>query len=76
MKKAYSKPLIVFEDFHLSANIAASCGKPTNHAQFVCQPVPGMILFLDTVSGRCQYTPDDAGLCYQSYTEENTIFTS
>lgn len=76
MKKTYSKPLIVFEDFHLSANIATGCGHATNHAQFVCQPVKGMNLFLDKLNGGCDYTPDDAGLCYQTNIESNRIFTS
>lgn len=74
MKKAYSKPLIVFEDFHLSANIAASCGKPTNHAKYVCQPLPGSNVFLE--ARLCEFTPDDAGLCYQVPTDDTVIFTS
>lgn len=74
MKKAYVKPEVYFENFQLSANIAAGCGKPLNHTMETCQPVPGMTLF--TTETHCQKTPDDAGLCYQSSVDENKLFTS
>ncbi len=74
MKKTYVKPQIYFEDFQLSANIAAGCGKPLNHTMETCQPISGMKLFIDKFT--CAITPDEAGLCYQSSTDETRIFTS
>lgn len=75
MKKTYVKPQIYFEDFQLSANIAAGCGKPINHTMETCQPVPGFVLFVDGNSS-CQYTTDKNGVCYQSFFTEGQIFTS
>ncbi len=75
MKKAYVKPQIYFEDFQLSANIAAGCGKPLNHTMETCQPVPGLVLFVDGNSS-CQCTTDKNGVCYQSFFTEGQIFTS
>lgn len=74
MKKAYVKPEVYFENFQLSANIAAGCGKPLEHSMETCQPVPGTTLF--TTNSSCAMTPDDAGLCYQTVTDENRLFTS
>lgn len=74
MKKTYVKPQIYFEDFQLSANIAAGCGKPINHTMETCQPVPGFVLFVGETG--CTTTPDDAGLCYQTVTDATKIFTS
>lgn len=74
MKKAYVKPEVYFENFQLSANIAAGCGERLNHTMEVCQPVPGVQLF--TTASNCAMTPDDAGLCYQTSTDERRLFTS
>lgn len=74
MKKVYSKPMIVFEDFHLSANIATGCGVPTDHAMMDCGKVNGMQLF--TAEYKCAFTPDENGLCYQVSVEANRLFTS
>lgn len=75
MKKTYVKPQIYFEDFQLSANIAAGCGKPLNHTMETCQPISGMILFVDGNSS-CQYKTDKNGVCYQSFSTEGEVFTS
>ena len=75
MKKTYTKPELYFESFELSANVASSCAVPTNHAQFECQPIPGVIMFMDKTTG-CAVTPDENGLCYQAHLDSVTLFTS
>lgn len=75
MKKAYVKPQVLFENFELSANIAAGCGFPLRHEMTGCQPIPGTVLFLDKTSG-CEYLPEENGLCYQTSTDTTRIFTS
>ena len=84
MRKTYSKPEIMFEDFTLCANIAAGCEKKVNNpSQYACG-VPmtgGETVFSDTI---CDYTPgslgqaDDQwdGFCYHHPTENANLFNS
>lgn len=79
MKKAYEKPIIVFESFSLSTNIAAGC-EFTNglHDQGVCgYETRNGVVFTTEVTG-CKYTqPDDNDtLCYHVPTEDYNIFSS
>ena len=82
MKKIYSKPEIVFENFALSENIAnAGCEVKTNTpAQGTCGiPWGTGTLFLDIVGSLC--TEDEAvesfggdgefnGLCYHTFSND------
>ncbi len=74
MKKAYVKPQVLFENFELSANIAAGCGSPINHGMDNCQPLAGIVLFVEKPT--CEFVPEDYGLCYQTSTDTTKIFTS
>lgn len=75
MKKSYVKPQLYFENFQLSTSIAAGCGFATNHAKDDCNYIPGVgTVFLD--SSTCAYTPEDAGLCYQTVVDSSRVFTS
>lgn len=79
MKKTYSKPEILFEDFSLSTSIAAGC-EYTNglHAQGDCgYETRDGIVFVIGVSG-CKYTQPDTNdsLCYHVPNEYNNIFSS
>ena len=85
MKKTYSKPSVVIENFTLSTNVAGDCEKPFNlQAQFVCG-IPddngvGMNIFDPSKGGSCVIPgEDDAkfdGFCYHIPTETNELFNS
>ena len=81
MKKAYSKPEIMFEDFSLSANVAAGCTfKTDTKSEGDCGYYSvryNAMLFTLTVSG-CKYTAvqDTDSLCYHVPNEMNDIFNS
>lgn len=63
MKKAYSKPEILFEDFSLSVNIAGNCspiaGSPTEGE---CSIIGsgGEPVFTGDIAG-CMFKPEDMG---------------
>lgn len=81
MKKAYSKPDIVFENFSLSTNIAAGCEYSTNFARDVCgfKFGPDMI-FLEKITGCTEKVVDGDGqfngICYHNPSDDNNIFSS
>ena len=79
MKKEYSKPQIMFEDFSISTNIAADCDFQNG---LLTQGVCGYetrqgIVFVSGVAG-CKYIkPDnDDSLCYHVPTVNTNIFNS
>lgn len=87
MKKAYTKPEIVFESFSLSQNIAAGCEEKTNTpAQGQCGIEFGAeILFLDTAGSLCTDKIKNVGgdgeyngLCYHVFSNngEYNLFNS
>lgn len=79
MKKTYSKPEIVFEDFSLSTSITAGC-EFTNglHAQDSCgyQTRDGVV-FTTEIAG-CVYKQPDTNdsLCYHVPNDNANIFNS
>lgn len=79
MKKTYSKPEIVFEDFSLSTSITAGCEfKNGLHAQGDCgYETRDGIVFVADVQG-CKYTKPDTNdtLCYHVPNEWHNIFNS
>lgn len=80
MKKAYVKPEVYFENFQLSANIAAGCMHKTNHQENVCgYSIPGVgAVFTTTVTG-CTYTEESEnynGICYHNPSDDGKLFTS
>lgn len=78
MKKPYVKPQVHFENFQLSASIAAGCKLiSTNLAQYDCpytDPDLGVIFAKEP----CQYGPPDGdnSVCYHPPAGNNVIFTS
>ena len=89
MRKAYSKPEIIFEDFTLSTNIAAGCEIITNYAVYECQYEVGRGSNKKNVFAaeyNCDYsqgvqyeadgTPSYNGVCYHVPIESNNLFTS
>jgi len=82
MKKAYSKPQIMYEDFSLSTNIAGDCEKRTNTPNSgTCGVSYGpYVVFLDTM-GSCTLKAgtDDGewnGFCYHVVTNGQNLFNS
>lgn len=82
MKKFYTKPDIVFEDFSLSTSIAGACetvlSTPTSGT---CAVQFGrLMVFTDQVSGCAKKVVDGSEdynkLCYHVPTEANNVFTS
>lgn len=82
MKKAYTKPEIVFEDFSLSTNIAAGCEFPSQiHAKDSCGfYFEGVgFIFITEESGcvdREIETGVFSGICYHVPTEDSNVFSS
>lgn len=87
MKKEYSKPEIMFEDFELSTSIAGNCerivGNPSKGTCGVPGSVEGLDIFSTTVSGCVLYDEDIDGdddmydgFCYHVPTERYTLFNS
>lgn len=79
MKKAYSKPEIMFESFISSTNIAG-CGVDTNlPSKDVCgiPQGPGVTLFMEGISGCSVNVKDgDNNVCYHNPTDTNMLFGS
>lgn len=81
MKKIYTKPEIIFEDFSLSTNIAGDCELDTSlQSPDECgyQLRTGEIVFLSKETG-CDTVPVDGaynGYCYHVPTEDNNLFNS
>ncbi len=75
MKKSYVKPQVYFENFQLSASIAAQCDiRNPLHAQNLCA-LEDRSFMLD---GICDYPPDETSSkpCYDIPTSGNKIFNS
>ena len=79
MKKTYVKPQVFFEDFQLSASIAAGCAYKTGHTMDICAyETAGKSIFVDEVVA-CTTTTQDgnwSGLCYHNPTDTTKLFTS
>ena len=85
MKKAYSKPEIMFEDFTLNVNIASCSVEADGPTKGSCAIVGtgGIGVFSDSIAG-CEYSPEDLGgdvdiyddACYYVPTADNSLFGS
>lgn len=79
MKKQYTAPDILFEDFSLSESIAAGCEFINkNLAEGSCgYPTRNGVVFMESVSG-CKYHEPDTNdsLCYHVPNEYANIFNS
>lgn len=88
MKKVYSKPEVMFEDFTMSTNIATGCERTVgNHSKGSCAVVGtgNVAVFTNTMINICDYTPTEVGgnkddewdgFCYHVPTEYNNLFNS
>ena len=79
MKKFYSKPEILFEDFSLSTSITAGCEfTEANSTQDVCgYPTRDGMVFVSDVPG-CKFVQPDNNdtLCYHVPDANHNIFNS
>ena len=85
MKKAYTKPEIMFEDFTLSSSIAGTCEEDTNvHSMGNCgMDFSGLMVFLDGMGGCTDIKVDNVGgdgdfngICYHVPSGDNNLFNS
>lgn len=82
MKKVYTKPVIVIEDFSLNTSIAGDCEKITTTTGYgKCGlEFGGDTLFIDKNTGCSDdWSVDDGsfnGICYYTPTDDNNVFTS
>ena len=81
MKRAYTRPDILFEDFSLSTAISANCGFKTNTPSLdECGlDFGGDIVFLMEVSGCTTKIEDNGvnnGLCYHTFADTSKLFNS
>lgn len=83
MKKVYSKPEIIFEDFALSTNIAGTCAVDTNLPSnpdgcgYLPEGAP-QVIFLTGMAGCIRQFKDEEynGICYHVPNETNDLFNS
>lgn len=80
MKLAYEAPEIIYEDFSLSASIAAGCEFKTQlQAEGVCgYMMEGDVVFAASISG-CKYIPpeeEEDTICYHNPSDLRNIYTS
>lgn len=82
MKKTYTKPEILFEDFSLSTSITAGCDLDTpmpSYEENCGYPMQGgKIVFVDGIQA-CTYKPQGGvynGFCYHNPTDQTNLFNS
>lgn len=82
MKKVYSKPEIMFEDFTLSTSVA-SCEVQVESMMYECavEFVPGVYFMFDDQVNGCNFPVEDGseeanGICYHVPTPSNNVFGS
>lgn len=86
MKKNYSTPLLMFDSFELSENIATNCTAISNHDYGECAAVVKDILDESVVMVVFQFTPQcevispnpdlEDKVCYHVPYDQNKVFTS
>ena len=81
MKKEYTKPMAIVEDFSLQTSIAAGCKEtaPLPTEGQCGYPIPGIgNVFVSGVAG-CTYTAQDGAYnspCYHVPSQDNILFNS
>lgn len=80
MKKAYSRPDILFDSFSMCSAIASTCEASANFARDVCgvEMTPSISLFLEGVTGCSWIVKEEEydGLCYHVPFDTNNVFNS
>lgn len=78
MKKAYTKPEIIFDDFSLATTIAAGCAVQTNTPSWnMCgYSFGGQNLFLSGIAACTNQVEDGDWGCYHVPTDTTKLFNS
>lgn len=81
MKRKYSKPEIIFENFSLNTHIAGNCAEIITNAgvdQCGYEMSSGITVFISEVPGCTHDEPDGNynGLCYHVPTDDSDLFNS
>ncbi len=83
MKKVYTKPEIMFEDFSLNNSITVGCEKTAQQVEYDCAYTvvtsAGEISVFTTLVGACTSVEQDGGykgICYHVPSTGNNVFTS
>ena len=79
MKLAYEAPEIIYEDFSLSASIAAGCDFKTSlQVEDSCgYPMEGDVFFTGDISGCKTIVPPGFNtICYHGPYDTNSLYTS
>ncbi len=80
MKKAYSKPDVMFDSFSMSQSIASPCEIRANHQEGGCGVVltESITLFNESISPCSWHFEDEQydGLCYHVPFEAYNVFSS
>lgn len=81
MKKKYIKPIVIFENFSLSTNIAGNCRWIVDNSvpqSCTYTGTGGIIIFMNEAQGCSTFEPDGNydGYCYDVPMENNNLFNS
>lgn len=78
MKKAYTKPEIIFDDFSLATTIAAGCAVQTNTPSWnICGVSYGPGMVFTSGIAACSIPADDGSYgCYHIPTDTTKLFNS
>lgn len=80
MKKTYQKPVVMFESFQMTSNIAGTCVRyEGNQADGKSCGIydNGWTIFLTGVdNGVCALGPDPEKFCYHAPTDDTSVFAS
>lgn len=80
MKKTYTKPEIMFEDFSLSTSIALGCELGAHHVENACayeDKFMGVFIFTESLAVCTTKVPDGYNkLCYHVPESSQNIFAS
>lgn len=77
MKKTYVKPMVAFENFQMTSNIAGNCVNVANSTQenncLATQP-NGWAIYSSALG--CDIQVDDDKICYHVPTADTSIYSS
>ena len=77
MKKPYSKPELVYENFELSQSIAAGCTYISHFNKMMCSvPISETVSIFASKACSTRPGPGDTSICYDVPSGEVNVFSS
>jgi len=77
LKRPYSKPAILFDDFSLSSTISSGCAISSNQSAMSCGvSFGGGTIFVGGVAGCGLSVDDGSGACYHVPADPFSVFGS